>query len=243
MANIRRHNRAVLIAATLFAAAAPALENRATAQQNGSENDRGGRGGREARRGDRPGGDRERGNRPAEPRPVSPPPAANPATSSFGTVSAAERIRKTASDTIKKNDKDGNGILEGDELKELRMSRAADTDGDGKITHNELVSFYTPKSETAGAASPSAPSQSGAQASTATDDVTQRKIVNTTRKSYRFKSSKERLSSWRFASKDANGDGQVSMSEYTRSWSERTASEFKRYDKDNDGMITPAEAK
>ena len=33
------------------------------------------------------------------------------------------------------------------------------------------------------------------------------------------------------------------MSEYTRSWSERTASEFKRYDKDNDGMITAAEAK
>ncbi len=33
------------------------------------------------------------------------------------------------------------------------------------------------------------------------------------------------------------------MSEYSSSWTDRTASEFQRYDKDNDGMITVEEAK
>jgi Ca2+-binding EF-hand superfamily protein len=64
-------------------------------------------------------------------------------------------------------------------------------------------------------------------------------------KSYRFKTAKERLPAglpgW-FTSKDANGDGQVSMSEYSKSWTESQAAEFKRYDKDNDGIITAEEA-
>ena len=48
---------------------------------------------------------------------------ATPSPTSFGTVSDAERIRKSATDTIKKHDKNGNGILEGDELNDLGMSR------------------------------------------------------------------------------------------------------------------------
>ena len=39
-----------------------------------------------------------------------------------------------------------------------------------------------------------------------------------------------------------NGDGQVSMSEYSRSWSSRTVAEFQRYDRNDDGMITAKEA-
>jgi len=50
------------------------------------------------------------------------------------------------------------------------------------------------------------------------------------------------LPSW-FTSKDANGDAQVSMSEYSKSWNDRTAAEFQKYDRDNDGIITPEEAK
>jgi hypothetical protein len=64
-------------------------------------------------------------------------------------------------------------------------------------------------------------------------------------KSYRFKAAKERLPAglpgW-FTAKDTNGDGQVSMSEYSKSWTESQAAEFKRYDKDNDGVITAEEA-
>jgi Ca2+-binding EF-hand superfamily protein len=49
------------------------------------------------------------------------------------------------------------------------------------------------------------------------------------------------LPGW-FTAKDTNGDGQVEMSEYSHSWTESQAAEFKRYDKDNDGIITAEEA-
>lgn len=224
------------------------------AGRGGRGNFRGGPGGE--RRGRGPGGERGPGRDdrpPATPTPTSTPTPSPPAatsSSSFGTVSEAERIKKMASDKIEKNDKNGNGILEGDELNDLGMSRNADNNGDGKITHNELVAFYTPKSTssstpptTAKATTTSAASgAAGAKASTdgGSDSLV---IVNTSRKSYRFKSTKDRQSSWKFSSKDANGDGQVSMNEYASSWNDRTAAEFQRYDKNNDGMITADEAK
>ena len=120
----------VLIAATLLAVAAPALENRVVAQQNRSENDRGGRGGREGRRGDRPGGNRDRGNgddnRPAESRRGHHGAGSHSRLDDrlrHGLRSRADPQERPPTRS-KKNDKDGNGILEGDELKDLRMSRA-----------------------------------------------------------------------------------------------------------------------
>ncbi len=71
------------------------------------------------------------------------------------------------------------------------------------------------------------------------------KSEKASRRSFRFTPPAERLPSglpdW-FTSKDKDGDGQVSMREYNRSWSDRTAAEFRRYDLDNDGMITAKEA-
>jgi Ca2+-binding EF-hand superfamily protein len=219
--------------------------------ERGDRPDRGGRGG-----GGRWGGERGRGRdrdpnrdsgndeRGPESRPATATPAAAPTASSFGTVPESERIRKFASDTLKKHDADGNGILEGEELKDLGTSRNADKDGDGKITHNELVALYTPTtaSTSTSTVSPAA-TKPAAESKPSSDSSAKSLIVNTSRKSYRFKSTKERINSWKFSSKDANGDGQVSMSEYSSSWSDRTASEFQRYDKDNDGMITVEEAK
>lgn len=65
-------------------------------------------------------------------------------------------------------------------------------------------------------------------------------------RTYRFKRGTDRLPasglpSW-FKSRDANGDGQVAMNEYSRSWSDRTVAEFRRYDLDGDGMVTAKEA-
>lgn len=71
-----------------------------------------------------------------------------------------------------------------------------------------------------------------------------RKAGDDQRKSYRFKSPVERLPaglpSW-FRSRDANRDGQVAMSEYSRTWTDRTAEEFRRLDLNNDGFVTPKE--
>jgi Ca2+-binding EF-hand superfamily protein len=67
-----------------------------------------------------------------------------------------------------------------------------------------------------------------------------------TPRTYRFTPGRERLPSsglpsW-FKSRDKNGDGQVAMSEYSRTWSVRTVNEFRRYDRDGDGMVTAGEA-
>jgi EF hand len=64
------------------------------------------------------------------------------------------------------------------------------------------------------------------------------------RRSYRFTPPADRLPKGlpSFFSRDANGDGQVSMHEYGRTWSSRMVAEFRRYDLNDDGIITPKEA-
>jgi Ca2+-binding EF-hand superfamily protein len=65
------------------------------------------------------------------------------------------------------------------------------------------------------------------------------------RRTYRFTPAAERMPTEvaaTFKSRDVDGDGQVSMSEFSRSWSQRTVDDFRRYDLNNDGIITPQEA-
>ena len=65
------------------------------------------------------------------------------------------------------------------------------------------------------------------------------------RKSYKFKTAIDRLPKnlpdW-FARNDANADGQISMSEYASSYTREKAREFRKYDRNDDGIITPQEA-
>jgi EF hand len=207
----------------------------------GMGRDRGPGGGRGDRRRDRENGNpsREQDARPAD---SSNPPLAASTANRFGTTSESDRIRKYASDIVAKYDKDGNSILAGDELDGLSSHlRNADSSGDGKITVDEIIAFSSKGSSSASTAKPA--TSATAVPSSKSSEPVERKITNDKRKSYRFKSTKERTNNWRFSSRDANGEGQVSMSEYARNWSDRTAAEFVRYDKNNDGMITADEAK
>jgi hypothetical protein len=187
-----------------------------------------------------------------------------PATPPVPEVTEAERTRTWAKELIQKHDKNGDMMLQESEWEGLGQSTRADANGDHVITLDELVAFALRK--------PGAPStNAGTSAATATSSGSDAKglssgassnqgdrFVNASshsssdskrakdrQKSYRFKTAKERLPaglpSW-FIAKDANGDGQVSMSEYSKSWTESQAAEFKRYDKNNDGIITAEEA-
>jgi hypothetical protein len=64
------------------------------------------------------------------------------------------------------------------------------------------------------------------------------------RKGIRFLRPNERLPKglpdW-FRTKDANGDGQISMAEFAAEWTPAAEAEFLRYDLNGDGFITPDE--
>jgi hypothetical protein len=151
-------------------------------------------------------------------------------------------IRKFSQNLLKQNDKDGNGVLEKNkgEWAELRDAEAIDTDHNGVITLDELTVYYQakngvrkrgPDKRTAAAPSPAAsPNTPNSPAIRG--------------KPYRILSPTERLPEglpdW-FARKDADADGQVSMAEYSSSWTPDKAKEFAHYDLNGDGFITPQE--
>jgi Ca2+-binding EF-hand superfamily protein len=64
------------------------------------------------------------------------------------------------------------------------------------------------------------------------------------RKPYRFLTPTERLPAglpeW-FMRRDANGDGQVTLAEFSESLTDEAVAEFAKYDLNNDGVITPRE--
>ena len=241
--------------------------------EEGRRGDNGERGGRGERRGGRRNGERpdrtERGDSRDRGRPESRAGAANPppappasATAGFGTTSGdadrAAGLRKWATDLVKKHDKNGNMMLEKDEQEGLSASsRAADLDGDGVITIDELVAHLSPKSSalatttsSTSTATTTATTERSSSSSTSSRGQSERRPADEAKravkgqgKSYRFRSVKDRQPNWRFAAKDTNGDGQVSMSEFSSTWNDRIAAEFQRYDKNGDGMITPDEAR
>ena len=148
-------------------------------------------------------------------------------SSSSGSSSGdLERYKRYAESLIKQHDKDKDGRLErrDDEWNDLKSEqRDADKNRDSVITLDEMAVHLQTYSK-------------GGRSSRDNNVVA--------KKSYRFLSPAERLPKGipeSFLYKDTNGDGQVSMTEHTTSWTEAAAAEFLRYDLDGDGFITPNE--
>jgi hypothetical protein len=196
-----------------------------------------------------------------------------------------------AKSLVKQHDKNGNMMLEGDEVKQLRGRAAlADANNDNVVTVDELVARLSGASTTSTSTTSTTSNASSSGDDKESDDresdrdrsgffgfgrdrdrdsdddrsgddsttgTIKRVYTGTvgvgkgsddaksTRRTYRFTPAGDRLPtdlpSW-FKSRDRNSDGQVQMSEYTRSWSSRMVAEFRRYDLNDDGVITPKEA-
>lgn len=216
----------------------------------------GGRGGRDGGE-ERPGGSGGPPSSTNSPRPA--------ASTGGGNLTTEDYVR----DLIRKHDKNGDTMLQADEQSGLRGKPAeSDQNKDGVITADEMVatlSTSTPAAAAAtgsgGSAAPGGGGESksggdrrdGKAGATATTRVytaltgkDATKDAADKRRTYRFTPAGERLPatglpSW-FKTRDADGDGQVAMSEYSRSWSKRTVDEFGRYDLNGDGVITAREA-
>jgi hypothetical protein len=170
--------------------------------------------------------------------------------------------KKIARGVMRTYDKNGDKWLEGDELKAAgSMTRAADADGDEKVTIDELVAQASAKpSSTPADAKRTEPAQKPSETgstSTSNRPTNSKRVYTWTsgrpagdekkpvRRTYRFSPAGERLPTglptW-FKSQDKNGDGQVQMSEYSRTWSRSTVSRFRGIDTNDDGVITAKEA-
>lgn len=135
-------------------------------------------------------------------------------------------------------------------------SQKADRDGNGLITKEELAAQLADYSKgrssgstsgssgsgssTSGSSYGSRSSSSGSSASGGTKSLSKGTV-----KTYRFLAPAERLPSglpdW-FTRNDGNGDGQISMAEFSTSWDDQRAAEFTRWDRNGDGLVTPKEA-
>ncbi|NUQ65110.1 MAG: hypothetical protein HUU20_21810 [Pirellulales bacterium] len=152
------------------------------------------------------------------------------------------RIRDFAEERFRRYDRNQSGVLEKEEWGEMRGDpNAMDRNHDGRLTKEEYtagVAEYA-RSRFGGPGGPPGsppPSSQAAEQSAAAS--------SNDRKSYRFLRPQERLPDglpgW-FAQRDGNGDGQVAMAEYSRTWSDDSAREFVRMDLNADGFLTPRE--
>ncbi len=168
-----------------------------------------------------------------------------------------------ARDLVKKYDKNGNKMLEEDERGELRGPAAqADLNDDKVITVEEIVGSLSNRGSAARGRDRSVRrerNEGDSDRAAGKTDATAKKRVYTSvaagssakdkeadkRRSYRFTPASERLNgnlpSW-FKTRDRNKDGQVSMSEYSRSWTDRLARQYRELDLNDDGVITSKEA-
>jgi Ca2+-binding EF-hand superfamily protein len=165
-----------------------------------------------------------------------------------------DRIRKYAEALLKQYDENKNGVLEKSEWSKMRGSpEKHDRNNDSVVTLDELthgLSEYSRSGTSSGGGSSynSSTSSSSSSPASAGYSATPRSPSGTPRsgdrKSYRFLSATERLPKglpdW-FARKDADGDGQVSMAEYSSDWDDAKVAEFSKYDLNDDGVVTPEE--
>jgi hypothetical protein len=149
-------------------------------------------------------------------------------------------VRKYAEALLRQYDTNKNGVLEKDEWTQMRSNwRDSDANGDGTITLDELAVKMGGFSRSR---SPSPSVSTGTSVAAVSGGSSGNP---TSKRSYRFLSPQERLPrglpDW-FVRKDNDGDGQVTMAEYSRSgWSDSMAEEFAKHDRNGDGIVTPEE--
>jgi len=176
-------------------------------------------------------------------------------TNGDGTLSKEElcrriagRWRSYAESMMRRYDKNKSGVLEADELKSMRGDpEKSDANRDGVLTLDELTnhmgSYSDGRSRWSSRSSSSGSKSSEKKSAAESYRITGGDVIKT-RKTYQSTEARDRLPrglpDW-FAKRDANHDGQITMSEYTDRWTNKLVAEFVKFDRNRDGVITPAE--
>ncbi|MCH2181300.1 MAG: hypothetical protein MK108_04775 [Mariniblastus sp.] len=152
--------------------------------------------------------------------------------------SGSDRYKRYADALLKQYDKDKDNKLSKSEVKSMRRPPSqADSNGDGMITRDELIdSISNPKSSSSSSSS----SEERSSRSTSRSRFSDRSRSSSDSKSS-SSSSRSSSRSVSFSGNDTNKDGQLQMHEFARDWDADTLEEFKKKDKNNDGIITRSE--
>lgn len=176
--------------------------------------------------------------------------------SSLFNVKVEERDLKEAEDRMKRYDANKDGQLSADELKSGRWSDDPlqyDRNRNGSLDKSELAMRYANRrvnEQNKEQAKNDSRSRRGGESNGWNRSDNQPEDKNETAprfgdaKSYRSTATaKDRTSGLPdfFARSDANADGQVTMNEFSSSWSQETLEEFQKWDLNRDGIILPRE--
>jgi hypothetical protein len=166
-------------------------------------------------------------------------------SSSGSSNSDAEKFRSYARSLIYQSDRNRNGSLDRDEWDRLSSDqRGADSNRDGVITLDEMTTKLSSYSRGSSGSSRYGSSAGDSSAGRRPWWISAGDKNAAPKKSYRFLSPSERLPKglpdW-FLRNDADGDGQIIMTEYTSSWTEAAAADFIQKDLNGDGFITADE--
>jgi hypothetical protein len=149
------------------------------------------------------------------------------AAGSSAGAATSDKDREYARGLLSKYDTNGNRVLDEDEWKPISGEpEKADTNRDKRITYDELVARVANKRR----------EKEVGSTGTSFGDLRSYRLASATEKL-----PEEGLPSW-FKDRDRDGDGQVSMHEWSRSWNSSMVRDFTSKDADGDGIITVAEA-
>lgn len=152
-------------------------------------------------------------------------------TSSSSKSSSAAKYKKYAESLISNYDKDKDGKLSKEEIKQMRRPPVgADTDSDGYITQSELLASLSGDNKKSSSSSSSSKDSKSSSKSN--------KYVRKESSSKRSSGSRRSGGSSSFERLDSNADKRVQMHEFSEDWDEKKIEEFYAKDKNGDGVIT-----
>ena len=167
-------------------------------------------------------------------------------------IKVEERDLREADERLRRYDRNADGMLDENEVKEARWNEPLsqwDRNKDGKLSRQEVASRYARRrdmkeTQESRQRSPDEARNRGQTAAAEEPKLAAHPFEK--QASFRIGDSSGNvvrpsgLPEW-FIRDDANNDNQVSMNEFARKWDESTLEEFSKFDTNQDGYITPKE--
>ncbi len=169
----------------------------------------------------------------------------------FSRRSMPLKILRYAEQVVRRYDQNGNGQLEGDELKTLKTADKLDRNNDNVVTAEEIafyiyrysrehrISKYIPRQGFYQLAA-SAAKRSGAEKASRRPSSRSSSRSRRNKRFYVDPSFLKGLPNWFFVL-DRDGDGQLSLAEFAPRVTESALKKFAEYDQNGDGLLEPEE--